>query len=231
MQSNAPKMKRKEQIQEELKGLGVHLPVTSSPPMEIPEGYFDELPDLLLNQIHHASFLESLPKQLPFETPQGYFDNFSSSLNEAIQHETFIDSLPTVMPYTVAAHYFDQFPAQVTARLHGVKSVSQPLSFSRRIVAKFALAATMLLFMGISLKVFLVPARPVSAAGSAEAKLAVISDEEINQYVMVHQDEIERTLAVESIDASGLDVQKLEAEIFDHALNSISDEDLLNYTL
>ncbi len=128
MQSNAPKMKRKEQIQEELKGLGVHLPVTSSPPMEIPEGYFDELPDLLLNQIHQASFLESLPKQLPFETPQGYFDNFSSSLNEAIQHETFIDSLPTVMPYTVAAHYFDQFPAQVTARLHAVKSVSQPLS-------------------------------------------------------------------------------------------------------
>ncbi|GBL35264.1 hypothetical protein EMGBS15_08590 [Filimonas sp.] len=224
-------MKNREQIQDELKALGVQLPDSSPPPMEIPEGYFDELPGFLLNEIHQNSFLASLAKQPPFETPPGYFDNFSSSLNEAIRQEAFLDTLPKNTTYEIPANYFDQLPAQISSRLNRVEPAIQTLTFSRRIITRLALAATLLLFMGISLKVFLLPAHTVSATGSAEAKLAGISDEEINHYLIQHQAEIESNLALESIDASDLDVQKLETEILDHTLNSISDEDLLNYTL
>jgi hypothetical protein len=64
-----------------------------------------------------------------------------------------------------------------------------------------------------------------------ETQLAIVSDAEVDQYLLLHQAAIESSLALVNIDESSIDFQKLEVEMLDYTFNNVSDEELLNYTL
>jgi hypothetical protein len=64
-----------------------------------------------------------------------------------------------------------------------------------------------------------------------EQKLAAISDEEIKTYLRDHEAEVESSLALQSIDLKNFDLNAMEVEVLNQALNSISDDEILNYNL
>ena len=75
------------------------------------------------------------------------------------------------------------------------------------------------------------PVRTRHANASFESQLAIVSDAEVDQYLLLHQAAIESSLVLVNIDESSIDLQKLEVEMLDNTFNNLSDEELLNYTL
>ena len=220
-------MKNRKHIREELHELGVDLPVVEMPDMEIPSHFFESFSTLMLEAVKSNDVITSLPIEMPFDIPELYIEQLNDNVRDVIIEEKIMEALPKTMPYEVPAHYFTELPAQVNATINVVpRSV-----FNRVLISRLTLAATVLLFMGISLKIFMNPVRTRHANASFESQLAIVSDAEVDQYLLLHQAAIESSLVLVNIDESGIDLQKLEVEMLDNTFNNLSDEELLNYTL
>jgi hypothetical protein len=220
-------MKNRKHIQEELHELGVDLPVVEMPDMEIPSHFFESFSTLMLEAVKSNDVITSLPIEMPFVIPEMYVEQLSDNVRDVIVEEKIMEALPKTMPYDVPANYFSELPAQVNAIINVV-----PTSvFNRVLISRLTLAATVLLFMGISLRIFMNPVRTRHANASLETQLAIVSDAEVDQYLLLHQAAIESSLVLVNIDESGIDLQKLEVEMLDNTFNNLSDEELLNYTL
>jgi hypothetical protein len=220
-------MKNRKHIQDELHELGIALPVVEMPDMEIPSHFFESFSTLMLEAVKSNDVITSLPIEMPFVIPEMYVEQLSDNVRDVIVEEKIMDALPKTMPYDVPAHYFSELPAQVNAIINVV-----PTSvFNRVLISRLTLAATVLLFMGISLRIFMNPVRTRHANASLETQLAIVSDAEVDQYLLLHQAAIESSLALVNIDESSIDLQKLEVEMLDYTFNNVSDEELLNYTL
>jgi hypothetical protein len=220
-------MKNRKHIQDELHELGIALPVVEMPDMEIPSHFFESFSTLMLEAVKSNDVITSLPIEMPFVIPEMYVEQLSDNVRDVIVEEKIMEALPKTMPYDVPAHYFSELPAQVNATINVV-----PTSvFLRVLISRLTLAATVLLFMGISLRIFMNPVRTRHANASLETQLAIVSDAEVDQYLLLHQAAIESSLALVNIDESSIDLQKLEVEMLDYTFNNVSDEELLNYTL
>ena len=181
----------------------------------------------MLEAVKSNDVITSLPIEMPFDIPELYIEQLSDNVRGVIIEEKIMEALPKTMPYEVPAHYFSELPAQVNATINVVpRSV-----FNRVLISRLTLAATVLLFMGISLRIFMNPVRTKHANTSFESQLAIVSDAEVDQYLLLHQAAIESSLVLVNIDESGIDLQKLEVEMLDNTFNNLSDEELLNYTL
>jgi hypothetical protein len=220
-------MKNRKHIQDELHELGIALPVVEMPDMEIPSHFFESFSTLMLEAVKSNDVITSLPIEMPFVIPEMYVEQLSDNVRDVIVEEKIMEALPKTMPYDVPANYFSELPAQVNAIINVV-----PTSvFNRVLISRLTLAATVLLFMGISLRIFMNPVRTRHANASLETQLAIVSDAEVDQYLLLHQAAIESSLALVNIDESSIDFQKLEVEMLDYTFNNVSDEELLNYTL
>jgi hypothetical protein len=220
-------MKNRKHIQDELHELGIALPVVEMPDMEIPSHFFESFSTLMLEAVKSNDVITSLPIEMPFVIPEMYVEQLSDNVRDVIVEEKIMEALPKTMPYDVPANYFSELPAQVNAIINVV-----PTSvFNRVLISRLTLAATVLLFMGISLRIFMNPVRTRHANASLETQLAIVSDAEVDQYLLLHQAAIESSLALVNIDESSIDLQKLEVEMLDYTFNNVSDEELLNYTL
>jgi hypothetical protein len=220
-------MKNRKHIQDELHELGIALPVVEMPDMEIPSHFFESFSTLMLDAVKSNDVITSLPIEMPFVIPEMYVEQLSDNVRDVIVEEKIMEALPKTMPYDVPANYFSELPAQVNAIINVV-----PTSvFNRVLISRLTLAATVLLFMGISLRIFMNPVRTRHANASLETQLAIVSDAEVDQYLLLHQAAIESSLALVNIDESSIDLQKLEVEMLDYTFNNVSDEELLNYTL
>ena len=220
-------MKNRKHIQEELHELGVDLSVVEMPDMEIPSHFFESFSTLMLEAVKSNDVITSLPIEMPFDIPELYIEQLSDNVRDVIIEEKIMEALPKTMPYEVPVHYFTELPAQVIATINVVpRSV-----FNRVLISRLTLAATVLLFMGISLRIFMNPVRTKHANTSFESQLAIVSDAEVDQYLLLHQAAIESSLVLVNIDESSIDLQKLEVEMLDNTFNNLSDEELLNYTL
>lgn len=220
-------MKNRKHIQDELHELGIALPVVEMPDMEIPSHFFESFSTLMLEAVKSNDVITSLPIEMPFVIPEMYVEQLSDNVRDVIVEEKIMEALPKTMPYDVPANYFSELPAQVNATINVV-----PTSvFLRVLISRLTLAATILLFMGISLNIFMNPVRTRHANASLETQLAIVSDAEVDQYLLLHQAAIESSLALVNIDESSIDFQKLEVEMLDYTFNNVSDEELLNYTL
>jgi len=220
-------MKNRKHIQEELHELGVDLPVVEMPDMEIPSHFFESFSTLMLEAVKSNDEITSLPIEMPFDIPELNIEQLNDNVRGVIIEEKIMEDLPKTMPYEVPAHYFSELPAQVNATINVVpRSV-----FNRVLISRLTLAATVLLFMGISLRIFMNPVLTKHANTSFESQLAIVSDAEVDQYLLLHQAAIESSLVLVNIDESGIDLQKLEVEMLDNTFNNLSDEELLNYTL
>lgn len=106
---------------------------------EVPAGYFDQLPELILQKVRAADVKEELEmlspllagmsKSVPLSVPSGYFNQLSQNIlqNTAvtdIQSDGFAEELPSILadlpkafPMSAPAGYFDQLPAQLLQKI------------------------------------------------------------------------------------------------------------------
>ncbi|MBL7767131.1 MAG: hypothetical protein JNJ58_13610 [Chitinophagaceae bacterium] len=213
-------------IQQELKDLGCEIPLVGMPAFQVPEHYFQELPELLMEQIHREDFLAGLPKQTPFTLPDGYFDQMADQVKADIALEAFVDQLPKSNPYTLPQGYFDTLLPSVQQKI----SPAPVLTYTskRRWTTTLSLAASLLLFISIGFGLLLQPGKP---AMNVEQELSSLTSSEIDAYIQSHQSEFDTDLALLEMDDSKIDIPKLESEIIESQLNRLSDEEINAYTL
>lgn len=136
-------MKRDNTILKELNEISRQVAdLPCSLPYKVPEGYFDSLPERILERVHAldaddpgtelkalSPLLAGLPKKSPFSVPEGYFDKVpeeaNAGLSGILQANDILEDMPgplleslrRVNPYTVPENYFEVFPQQVVNRL------------------------------------------------------------------------------------------------------------------
>jgi hypothetical protein len=191
--------KKGKDIVEELEQItpGFNLP-PAPPPYKVPAGYFDALPEQVLQNIRKqdaadqaqeelealSPLLATAPRQQPLSVPDGYFDDLSSRI------------------MTSVAAQAEKAPARVV-----------PIK-SRRRYLSWAVAACLLAGIGLS-ALFLLRQNTVSS--NMEAQLAGVSDQEIVDYLQARSDAFDN-------DAIFSNVSNVEtAEELPKMPNSLSD--------
>ena len=138
-------MKRDNTILEELREISRQVAdLSHSLPYKVPEGYFDSLPERILERVHAldagdpstelqalSPLLAGLPKKLPYTVPEGYFEKVPEEANAGLsgimQANDILEDLPGplleslrhINPYSVPENYFDLFPQQVLNKVKG----------------------------------------------------------------------------------------------------------------
>ncbi len=97
------------------------LPNASPIPFRVPEGYFDDLPNIIINKLNKSDYrqnevfeelatiaplLSSLNKEMMYKVPQNYFDTLIIKIAEAPKKEGVLETLPLLSKmfrYAVAA--------------------------------------------------------------------------------------------------------------------------------
>lgn len=108
--------------------------------VEVPAGYFEQLPYLILQKVHTADvqeelealapLLAGLPKAFPLSVPPGYFEQLSQQLLQNITTGTaeqalpateevpsMLSDMPKVFPMSAPTGYFDQLSAAIMDRI------------------------------------------------------------------------------------------------------------------
>lgn len=246
--SQSSGMKPQHQIQAELEELGISIPTGLKLPFSSPDGYFEMLQDEILAQAKQAAFLENLPKKSPFELPQSYFQTFESNLADKLIE----DSWSKKNPFTVPDNYFDHFESDLLAQLklenttksnpyevpsgyfesfeeslqHKIQSkpnqraVIKPF---RRTYANLAIAASLALFISIGFGIL-----NRNTPQNFEMQLSKISDAEIENYLLEHQNEFASDIETLNLNNEE-ELNKLEKDIFENQLNDLSADELSNY--
>ena len=116
----------------------------SSPitPYEVPQGYFENLPEAILTQLQTGEVSSVLPasKQNPYSVPGGYFENLADTLLSRVKAEKAssakeeIESLSPVLsklnksnPYTLPTGYFEELATNVTDGAKAIELVNEEL--------------------------------------------------------------------------------------------------------
>ena len=84
----------------------------------VPEGYFDDLPPVIIANV----FVRSLPVSNPYTVPEGYFENLTEIILDKINVNSEAESIITKHVYAVPDGYFNNFADSV---LKKIKSIQQ----------------------------------------------------------------------------------------------------------
>ncbi len=89
-------MNRKEEIQKELEGISPYLAgLQLRPGFKVPKGYFDELPDTILESV---SPLAALKKEQAFKVPANYFESLPDLVLDRVQPSRDTEEVATPAP-------------------------------------------------------------------------------------------------------------------------------------
>ncbi len=198
-------MEPRNHILQELKELGSTLPQLSTP-YQVPQGYFEQLPDWILRRIKAleagnarsetvalAPELAAISREMPYSLPAGYFDQLdlgyvwadeSSASKELESLSPLLAGLKKESPYQVPQDYF----RQETLAIPEQEETKAPV---RRLFAQpwFRYAAAALLIAAIA-----VTALPLLQKGKGidpneksyawvEKNLKKVETEEINEFL------------------------------------------------
>lgn len=124
-------MKNKDEITTELEMLGAGFAGKGTENVfHVPENYFGQFPDQMMNIIHHSnketSFDIVVDKTSPFTVPSGYFDDLSDQIMlkakamDSIIHqgEYVWEDKEKRTPFTVPENYFVTFESKLLDRIH-----------------------------------------------------------------------------------------------------------------
>lgn len=190
-------MNKHEHISNELKQLAPDANWPADAPFTVPAGYFDRLPDAVLQQVHllqpnHAGVLTP---DLPFTVPNGYFEALPQAILQRI-HATeenpvtaeleelspLLAAMPKQVPFTVPAGYFGSLaaippePAMPSLRIAHSNPVRKWL--------RYAVAACLITFAGTTALLFL----QRDGNFSVEKQLERIDNQDIEYYLQNHTD-------------------------------------------
>ena len=163
---------------------GLNLPPTP-PPYGVPAGYFDQLPEQVLQRIRSmeadpvqeelselSPLLATASRQLPLSAPDGYFNDLSTRIMAGISETQ-----------------------ENTARVVPIHS--------RRRYRLWAVAASVVALLGLStLSLFLF--RHNSGTGSFEAQLAGVPDQAIVEYLQSHTDAFDNEAILSSVSSAAV---------------------------
>jgi len=156
---------------------GLNLPPTP-PPYGVPEGYFDQLPGQVLQRIRS---LEADPVQ-----------------EELSELSPLLAAAPRQMPLSAPEGYFDSLSTRIMAGISQAQEAPArviPIR-SRRRYYSWAVAASLLVLVGLSTMFLL---RRNTGAGSFEAQLASVPDQEIVDYLQSHTDAFDNEAILSSV--------------------------------
>ncbi|GAA0527051.1 hypothetical protein [Chitinophaga japonensis] len=169
-------------IVHELKEIAPGLDLPSAPPYRAPEGYFDALPEQVLQRVRTTDagtgavqeelealspLLGSIPRQQPLSVPQGYFEGLPGRILQGIASQ--------------------EAPAKVV-----------PIRSRRRYLAWVA-AACFIGFLGLGALFLLRQQSTTTGTRSLEMQLAGISDQEIIDYLQAHSDAFDNEAIISGV--------------------------------
>ncbi len=114
-------------------------PVT---PYEVPQGYFENLPEAILSRVQSEEASPVLPasKQNPYSVPSGYFENLADTLLNRVKAEKAssakeeIEALSPVLgklnkttPYSLPNGYFEDLATNITDGAKAIELVNEEL--------------------------------------------------------------------------------------------------------
>ena len=114
-------------------------PVT---PYEVPQGYFENLPEAILTRVQTGEASPVLPvsRQNPYSVPTGYFENLADTLLSRVKAEKAnsakeeIEALSPVLgklnktnPYTLPTGYFEDLATNITDGAKAIELVNEEL--------------------------------------------------------------------------------------------------------
>lgn len=197
-------MNKHENISNELKQLVPDAQWPADAPFTVPVGYFDRLPDAVLQQVHllQPDRAEPLLPDHPFTVPAGYFEGLPQTILQRIHQETenpiqaelkalspLLAAMPREVPFTVPAGYFGSLTALPSA----------PITPSLRVVhrnpirkwLKYAVAACLITFAGTTALLFI----QKDSSVSLERQLERIDNQDIEYYLQNHTDAFDNDYA------------------------------------
>lgn len=207
-------------ILQELRGLESQLAdMPRTTPYEVPAGYFDALPAAMLDAVkaeHATEPVLNLPKTMPYEVPAGYFEGLAKN----VMMQVLEPSLPLTKEtaYEVPAGYFENLPAQILAKAkqeETAKKGTKIIAFPIWKTVTRAVAAILVIGIGFGSLRYLNADSPLNA----EAQLAALPKDSINEYVQLHIDEYEADAIASTLEQA--DVTTLT--------NKLSTEEIENY--
>lgn len=199
-------MSQRANILEELKELGSSLagePV--KPVFSVPDGYFEELVEVVLNKIRaqEAENSESLPaglanisREMPYEIPPGYFAELSNRILAIVKqdrsvHDEITELSPLLagikkqMPYELPAGYFETIGSEKKVETARVVSITARRWF------KFAAAAVVpgMIFLAGLLYFNSRPDPVKDPHGFVVKKMKHVPTQELDEFVKLAEEE------------------------------------------
>ncbi len=223
---------------------------------EAPEGYFDNLPSLLLQRVMQEKFsettveelemlsplLNNISKKMPYELGENYFSDLSSNVVDGVKAIDIVnDELENLLPeldalknrqvFTAPADYFDNLPQIILekAKESVVKSGHTKVvkgNFKRNVVKYFAVAAAITGLIFLTSKMFF-------SNNPADVNTASITDIE-NEVKMLSDSELKSFVEKNTLAGSLAmynDSSMLRGEDVQLMLADVSDKELQQYLL
>jgi hypothetical protein len=194
------------------------------PLYRVPEGYFNAVPQQILQRIYQKSG----------EVPEGYFENFASAMMDRIRTlETAAAGAETTgtevaypllagisrkTPYAVPDGYFSQFPGQVAAAVLPVNQPARLVSFGKWV--RFAVAAAV---AGIIVSIVFFNGGNHQNPDALTA-LSKVSDQEIVNYLQEHD------IPITDAGAKSMAVNDFNDNDIKDLLSNVSDNELEQYS-
>lgn len=183
-------------ISAELQGISPYLAgLAQQVPYAVPVGYFDQLPEQLLQLVKTADdpsaelaelspFLSGLARKTPFSAPPGYFDQVPDEVSAGIsaieQTAEVLETLHPILaaakhinPYRVPVNYFEELPAIL---LEKRPQQGRVIGINKNWF-KYAAAAIIIGFVALASWLY----KPVATTMPADNALALQLEQEINQ--------------------------------------------------
>lgn len=227
------------------------LPVSKANMFETPEGYFDTLPDLIMNRVTTADRIieqgetpwNDEKKINPFSVPESYFETLSTAVTEHIFNSDqdieavspLLASLKKENVYSTPAGYFEQNDLARTSKVNAVpaavtpKTVEHPSVRTMRL-GSWAAAAVVFIILGLGAWQFLgtkgTNTNHAMAANNKvnySQKLAQVPNQAIQEYINNHLEEFDVNLIENTVSKSGSNISSASA------LSGFSDEEIEAY--
>ncbi len=248
-----------ENIQAELKNLGVALQHRPTMPLHVPEGYFESSKQVMLETILAMDFVANLPKNMPQQIPDGYFEASKKEMLDTVLALDFVENLPKSMPYEIPANYFEHSKKEILDNVLALDFVAtlpknMPLELpvgyfekskneilskvitdresswtAHRSYGKNNWALAATMALLISLGLFFINTNS-NTASSLESQLSSLSADEVNGYIDSKAYEFEALDILENPQVSSKKMEALENEIL-NVTKSMSHEELYVYVL